>query len=115
MSLKKFYQDVNLYRVSEGDFGTPSTTTLIQKFKGLVQTSTSRNAYVNNKDTAKIDGILFCDVSMNSVIQEGDLIEFGGIKYIVSGQASQPLGVSGIKPRRGQHCEFNLEYANRGI
>lgn len=110
-----YYQNINLYRYTEGGFSTPSNYSLLQTFKGLVQTPSSRNAFVNSKDTMQVDGILFCDVSLNSVIQENDLIEYGGIKYIVSGKQSQPLGVSGIEPDESQHCEFKLQFYNKNV
>ncbi|PNX49901.1 MAG: hypothetical protein BV457_00240 [Thermoplasmata archaeon M9B1D] len=110
-----YYQDIDLYRYTEGEFSTPDDYSKIQTFKGLVQTPSSRNSFVNAKDTMNVDGILFCDISLNSIIQENDLIEYEGIKYIVSGKQSQPLGVSGIEPDEGQHCEFKLQFYNKNV
>lgn len=115
MSISDYYQNIDLYRFSKGEFATPSSYAKLQTFKGLIQAPSSSKLFLNNKDTANIVAVLFCDNSMNSVIQNKDIVEYGGIRYLISGQQSQPLGVSGIEPEEGQHCEFNLEYANKGI
>lgn len=110
MSLRSYYQTLELYRHSAGDWENASGYALEQTFKGIVQAPSNSNTFTNSKDTSDIDGVLFTDVAMNGVITEKDKIKQpDGKTYIVSGAGSQPKGVTGI---RNHHIEFALVFDN---
>lgn len=116
MSLKSRYK--TLYKVSftepVDEFDINPSAETKTAFKGLIQAPSNGNTFNNGKDTTFNAGILFTDVKV--VISEKDLIEdVNGTRYIVSASGSQPNGVTGIKPKRGQHSEYSLTYANKGL
>lgn len=112
MSLKARYQTLSRVTFTEADEFTPSVE-VKTTFKGFIQPPRNGNSFINGKDTSTIDALLFTDIK--TVLSEGDLIEdTNGIRYILSGAGSQPLGVTGIKPKRGQHSEYSLVFNNRG-
>ena len=101
---------MELYRKSAGSFESNGDWASVEDFKGLIQMPTSSAAMSNGKATSSVDGVLFCDLTMNSIIEVGDRVQYGDLRYIVSGRKTQPLGVSGVASKRGNHCEFNLEF-----
>lgn len=110
MSLKARYKKLEILRFTKGGFSSPDGWATVSTFKGLIQAPSNRNAFTNGKDTSTIDGLLFTDVKMNSLILEGDKIKQpNGKTYIVSGAGSQPDGVTGIK---SHHIEFKLVFDN---
>lgn len=114
MSLKSKYQKLARIDFISGDEFTPDTEQKTE-FEGLIQAPSNSNTFINGKNSSNIAGILMTDIS--TVITEGDLIEEikTGYRYIVSGSGSQPLGVTGIKPKRGQHAEYSLVFNNKGV
>jgi len=113
LSLSSHYRKFELHRYSEGaDFATPAGFDYVCSFKGLVQVPSNSNTFRNGKDTSTVGGILYCPLAMNSKIKEGDKVKdtLSGQFYIVSGAGSQPLGVAGLSPAAGQHCEFNVDF-----
>lgn len=113
MSLEKYYKTINILRYEKGGFGVPSGYKVVGSFKGLIQAPSNSNTFNNGKDTSSVVGVLFCPISVK--FESKDVIECNGIKYIISGQNTQPDGVAGITPKRGQHAEYHLEYAQEGI
>ena len=108
--LSDFYQTLSLWRKSAGDFDTAGGWVEVETFQGIVQAPTNSTVMSNGKSASAVVGVLFCPLAMNDVIQTGDVVQVGDLRYIVSGAKSQPLGVSGIAAQAGNHCEFNLEY-----
>ena len=108
MSLTRYYKTLSIYEYTEGYFSTPSTYTLKDTFQGLIQAPSNSNTFRNGKDTSAINGVLFCDKGQQ--FGEKDIIVNGSTAYKISGMAGQDDGVAGVTPRRGQHCEYNLEY-----
>lgn len=115
MSLKAKYKTLRIVTIEKGDEWTGGADTVVKTpFKGLVQVPSNRSTFNNGKDTTSVDGILFTGIK--TAIKEKDLIEdINGTRYIVSASGSQPNGVTGITPKRGQHSEYSLTYANKGI
>lgn len=114
MSISNYYQTLSVYELIEGSFSVESTYELKRTFKGLVQPPSNSNTFNNNKDTSAIDGILF--TSINESFDSKDIIEdTNGTRYIMSGQGSQPKGVTGVTPMAGQHAEYTLTYDNGSL
>lgn len=111
--IEKYYKTLNLMRYVEGGFGTPSGYQTVGTFKGLIQAPSNSNTFNNGKDTSNVAGVLFCPISVK--FQSKDIVEYQGQKYIISGQNTQSNGVTGITPKRGQHAEYNLLWAQEGI
>lgn len=115
MSLKAKYQTLKKITIVKGDewTGGADTETSVS-FKGLIQAPSNSNTFFNGKDTTSVNGILFTDIK--TVIAEKDIIEdTNGTRYLVSASGSQPIGITGITPKRGQHAEYSLVYANKGL
>jgi len=113
MSLEKYYHKIYILRFDKGGFGVPSGYKVIGDFQGLVQVPSNSNTFNNGKDTSSVAGVLFCPVNVK--FESKDIIEDNGLKYIISGQNTQVSGVAGITPKRGQHAEYRLEWAQEGI
>lgn len=113
MGIEKYYQTITLQRYNKGGFNVPSGYSVVGTFKGLIQTPSNSNTFNNSKDTSYVNGILFCSPSVK--FQNRDIVEYNGQKYIISGQNTQTDGVSGIKPKRGQHAEYTLQWTQEGI
>ncbi len=115
MGIEKYYHTINILRYSESDddFSSPASYQVVGSFKGLVQVPSNSNIYNNGKDTSSVSGVLFCPVSV--AFGSKDIIEDNGRRYIIAGQNTQPTGVSGIKPKRGLHAEYRLEWTQEGI
>lgn len=115
MGIEKYYQTINIQRYSESDddFSQPAGYSVVGSFKGLIQVPSNSNTFNNGKDTSSVSGVLFCPASVE--FQNKDIIEYNGQKYIIAGQNTQPNGVSGITPKRGQHAEYRLEWTQEGI
>lgn len=111
--IDRYYHKINILRYDKGGFGIPSGYKVVGSFKGLVQAPSNANTFNNGKDTSSVAGVLFCPVTVK--FESKDIIEDNGIKYIISGQNTQPNGVTGIKPQRGQHAEYRLEWTQEGI
>lgn len=111
--IEKHYKTINILRFEKGGFGVPSGYKPAGTFKGLIQTPSNSNTYNNGKDTSSVAGVLFCSNKVR--FESKDIIEDNGNKYIISGQNTQPDGVTGINPKRGQHAEYNLQWAQGGI
>lgn len=113
MGIEKYYQTINIYRYSKGGFGVPSGYEVVGNFKGLIQVPSNSNTFNNGKDTSNVSGVLFCSNKVK--FEDKDIVEYNGQKYIISGQNTQTDGVSGIKPKRGQHAEYTLQWTQEGI
>lgn len=113
MSLDKYYHKIYILRFNKGGFGVPSGYQVVGDFQGLVQVPSNSNTFNNGKDTSSVAGVLFCPVTVK--FESKDIIEDNGQKYIISGQNTQNNGVAGITPKRGQHAEYRLEWAQEGI
>lgn len=115
MSLKKKYQTLNRIVVTQGDEWTGGAITETKTaFKGLIQPNTTGKSYTNGNDTTFIPAIMF--TSKDEVFKAGDKIEnVDGTIYLIGSNAGQGMGVTGIKPKRGQHAEYNLVYANGSL
>lgn len=111
--IEKYYHKINILRFNQGGFGTPSGYETIGSFQGLVQVPSNSNTFNNGKDTSSVTGVLFCPVSVK--FEPKDMIEDNGQNYIISGQNTQPHGVSGIIPKRGQHAEYRLEWVQDNV
>lgn len=111
--IEKYYKTLNILRYQQGGFGTPSGFQNVGTFKGLVQVPSNSNTFNNGKDTSSVAGVLFCPITVK--FESKDIIEDNGQKYIISGQNTQNSGVAGITPKRGQHAEYRLEWAQEGI
>lgn len=111
--IEKYYKTLNLMRYVEGGFGTPSGYKIVGTFKGLIQAPSNSNTFNNGKDTSNVAGVLFCSNKVK--FESKDIVEYQGQKYIISGQGTQPNGVTGITPKAGQHAEYNLLWAQEGI
>lgn len=111
--IEKYYKTINIQRFNQGGFGTPSGYETVGTFKGLIQTPSNSNTFNNGKDTSNVAGVLFCPISVK--FESKDIIEYKGQKYIISGQNTQPDGVTGIIPKLGQHAEYNLLWSQEGI
>lgn len=111
--IDRYYHKINILRYDKGGFGIPSGYKVVGSFKGLVQAPSNSNTFNNGKDTSSVAGVLFCPVTVK--FESKDIIEDNGIKYIISGQNTQPNGVTGIKPQRGQHAEYRLEWTQEGV
>lgn len=108
--IEKFYTKLELWRKSSGGWTGEDGFSFVREFRGLIQKSNVSKNYRNAKDGQAINAVLFTGVS--EVFQIGDKIKepISGINYFISGINSQPLGVAGLKPNRGQHCEYDLVY-----
>lgn len=113
MSLKSKYQTLNILTITPAYFERPGCVTLKATFKGLIQPSVGSKVYSNGKDATSIDALLFCDVSQT--FEENDIIEYKGIKYRIAGANVKTDGITGIKPKQGQHAEYNLVYVQEGL
>lgn len=113
MSLERYYHKINILRFDKGGFGVPSGYKIADDFQGLVQVPSNSNTFNNGKDTSSVAGVLFCPVNVK--FESKDIIEDNGQKYIISGNNTQSSGVAGITPKRGQHAEYRLEWAQEGI
>lgn len=111
--IEKYYKTINILRYQQGGFGVPSGYKTAGTFKGLIQAPSNSNTFNNGKDTSSIAGVLFCSNKVK--FESKDIIEYNGNKYIISGQNTQSDGVTGIKPKRGQHAEYNLQWAQNGV
>lgn len=114
--ISKYYKTLEKYTFSEGaSFSSPSSYILDSTFEGLIQVPSNNNTFLSGKDTSSISGILFCDTSVS--LSSKDIVKdpVSGLKYIISGQGSQPNGVSGVTPQSGQHSEYTLVSTNKGI
>lgn len=111
--IKKYYNDIDVYTFQEGYFSTAPGYVFNRTIKGLIQNPSNVKTFNNGKDTSSISGVLFCDIK--EVFDEKDIIEFNGIRFKIAGAGSQPIGVSGITPHKGQHAEYNLVYTQEGI
>lgn len=111
--IEKYYKTLNILRYQKGSFGIPSGYEVAGTFKGLIQVPSNSNTFNNGKDTSSVAGVLFCPVNVK--FESKDIIEDNGQKYIISGQNTQNNGVAGITPKRGQHAEYRLEWAQEGI
>lgn len=111
--IDKYYQTINILEYQEGDFETPASYTIKGFFKGLIQTPSNQNTFNNSKDTSSVSGVLFC--SEKEHFEPKTIIEYKGNKFVISGQQTQPDGVTGIKPKRGQHAQYNLEWLQESI
>lgn len=116
MSLKGKYR--KLYIVTVNESIDPFTGTgggeVKTSFMGLIQAPSNANTFINGKDSTSISGILF--TSIKTQLKEKDLIEDpkDGTRYIVA-VGGQGNGVTGIKPKRGQHAEYSLVFDNKGV
>lgn len=113
--IERFYHTINILRYSENDddFSTQAGYEVVGTFQGLVQAPSNSNTFNNGKDTSNVVGVLFCPISVK--FESKDIIEDNGIKYIISGQGTQPNGVTGITPHKGQHAEYRLEWAQENV
>lgn len=111
--IDRYYHKINILRYDKGGFGIPSGYKVVGSFNGLVQAPSNSNTFNNGKDTSSVAGVLFCPITVK--FESKDIIEDNGIKYIISGQNTQPNGVTEIKPQRGQHAEYRLEWTQEGI
>lgn len=118
MSLTKYYQ--TLYIVStteqseEDEWSLQPATQTKKAFKGLIQPVSVGTSFINGKDGEFIPATL--KTSPKTVIVEKDLVEdTDGTRYIVGKSVGMPLGVTGIKPKRGQHSEYSLTYSNESL
>lgn len=118
MSLAKYYKTLYIVTTSQGseDDGwnlQPATQTK-KAFKGLIQPVSVGTTFTNGKDSEFIPATL--KTSIKTVIIEKDLVEdTDGTRYIVGKSVGMPNGVTGIKPKRGQHSEYSLTYANESL
>lgn len=113
MSIDRHYTTINIFRYNKGGFDTPSGYQAIGTFKGLIQTPSNSNTFNNGKDTSNVAGTLFCSNKVQ--FESKDIVELNGQKYIISGQGTQKDGVCGLQPKRGQHAEYTLLWAQEGI
>lgn len=112
--IEKYYHSINILRYSDNDdFSKEPAYVNVGTFQGLVQAPSNSNAFNNSKDTSSVAGTLFCSNTVH--FEPKDIIEDNGIKYIISGQGTQPNGVAGIIPKRGQHSEYRLEWAQENV
>ncbi len=111
--IEKYYKTINIQRYQKGGFGVPSGYKTVGSFKGLIQAPSNSNTFNNGKDTSSVSGVLFCSIKVK--FESKDVIEYKGNKYIISGQNTQFDGVAGVIPKRGQHAEYNLQWAQEGI
>lgn len=111
--IEKYYKTINILRYFEGGFDTPAEYKNVGVFKGLIQAPSNSRTFNNSKDTSNVAGTLFCSPSVK--FQNKDVIEYNGQRYIIAGQNTQTDGVSGIKPKRGLHAEYRLEWTQEGI
>lgn len=111
--IDKYYQTINILEYQEGSFETPASYQVVGTFKGLIQTPSNRNTFNNSKDTSSVSGVLFCSEKLQ--FEPKTIIEYKGNKFVISGQQTQIDGVTGIKPKRGQHAQYNLEWLQEGI
>lgn len=114
MSLRSKYTQKTIEEWNTGDFGTPAGFTFKGTFMGLIQSPSNSSVFNNQKDTSGIVGVLFCDKTQ--AFGAKDIIKDGDTYYKISGMAGQKdKGVSGLKPRRGQHAEYSLVYAQEAL
>lgn len=111
--IDKFYQTINILEYQEGNFETPAKYKKAGSFKGLIQTPSNRNTFNNSKDTSSVSGVLFCSNKIQ--FEPRTIIEQNGNKFVISGQGTQLNGVTGIKPKRGQHAQYNLEWLQESV
>ncbi len=114
MSLKKKYQTLNKVKTTFDEWTGANVVTERTAFKGLIQPNTTSKSYSNSNDTTFIPAIMF--TGKDEVFKAGDKIEnVDGTIYLIGSNAGQGMGVTGIKPKRGQHAEYNLVYANGSL
>lgn len=115
MSLKKKYQTLNrIVTTGYDEWSGGAVTETKTAFKGLIQPNTTGKSYTNGNDTTFIPAIMFTDIT--NKFNAGDKIEnVDGTIYLIGSNAGQGMGVTGIKPKRGQHAEYNLVYANGSL
>lgn len=106
--MKRFYRQLEVQEYSDGDFATPAGYQHKRYFRGLIQAPSSSNTFLNGKDTSTVDAVLFCDKA--ETFESKDIIVDGSTKYKISPTPAQTNGITGIKPRRGQHTEYNLQF-----
>lgn len=111
--IERYYTPINILEYQEGSFGEPASYKVKGTFKGLIQTPSNSYSFNNSKDTSSVSGVLFC--SNKEHFEPKTIIEQNGNKFIISGQGTQPNGITGITPARGQHAEYNLIWAQEGI
>lgn len=111
--IDKYYQTINILEYQEGDFETPASYQTAGTFKGLIQTPSNNSTFNNSKDTSNVSGTLFCSQSI--AFKPKTIIEYKGNKFLIAGQQTQPDGVTGIKPKRGQHAQYNLEWLQESV
>ncbi|MDR1169084.1 MAG: hypothetical protein LBK53_09400 [Heliobacteriaceae bacterium] len=120
MSISKYYKSLTIYGWQEPYFGQEGGYIPRAKFKGLIQPPAGRTftslTQVNSKDTANIAAILFC--SEKQKFEPKDIIaDVSGTKYKIfdDSNSMQKDGITGIKPKRGQHAEYKLVYFQEAI
>lgn len=113
MSLKAKYKTLNIYRYSEGYFSKPAGYEIDSSFKGLIQPSRGNKVFNNGKETIAADAILFCDIKQT--FEAKDIIGYGNARYKIAGASTQPDGIAGITPKRGQHAEYNLIFTQESL
>lgn len=116
MGIKRFYQTLHIVTFTEpaDEFDINPHTEAKTSFKGLIQPVTVGKSFTNGKDTEFIPATL--KTSTDTVIASGSLVEdTDGTRYRVGRSVGMPKGVTGVKPKRGQHCEYSLTYANEGL
>ncbi len=111
--LSRYYKKLIVLEWQESYFDKPGGFSFKRNFKGLIQPSTGSKTYNNGKDTTNVDALLFC--SIKEKFEETDLIEYEGIRYKIAGAPVKPDGITGIKPKAGQHAEYNLIYTQEGL
>jgi len=109
--LSRRYKKLDIYRFSSGSLGVASGYNKALDIKGLIQAPSNNSTFRNGKETSNVDGILFCSVTDGQKLQARDKVQdVNGTRYIISGAKSQPNGISGLTPKKGQHCEFSLSF-----
>lgn len=111
--IDRYYTPINILEFQEGNFETPASYTVKGSFMGLIQTPSNNSTFNNSKDTSNVSGVLFCSHKIQ--FEPKTIIEQNGNKFIISGQQTQPNGVTGITPQKGQHAEYRLEWLQEGI
>lgn len=118
MSLKGKYYTLYIVSTTEqsedDEWNLQPATQTKKALKGLIQPVSVGSTFTNGKDSEFIPATL--KTSPKTAIAEKDLVEdTDGTRYIVGKSVGMPLGVTGIKPKRGQHSEYSLTYANESL
>lgn len=111
--IDRYYTPINILEFQEGSFETPASYKVVGSFKGLIQTPNNSSTFNNSKDTSNVSGTLFC--SIKEKFASKTIIEQNGEKWLISGQKTQSMGVTGITPVRGQHAEYSLIWLEESI